>query len=96
MLGFGVENWPTTFEKFGLTYSSASSRVSNVIASVISVDQVSPVQTARLSESGPFGGRAVGASASKRSDPMTYLVSCLRVKTPIKLDFSSLRVSRYE
>src|SRR5205807_438798 len=36
-------SWPVTFEKFARTYSSASLSVPNVIASVITADQISPV-----------------------------------------------------
>jgi hypothetical protein len=76
-----------TFEKFALTYSSALASVSNVMASVITADQASPVHTSRLPDGRPFGGRLVGASAVLRSEPMTYSAPCLQVMIPIELAF---------
>jgi hypothetical protein len=86
-LGFVAAGRPAKFEKFTFTYSSASSRVSNVFASVITPDHDSPVQTARLSEGRIFGARLVGASVAQRSELITKSLPCLRVKIPIAVSF---------
>jgi hypothetical protein len=72
-----------TFEKFARTYSSASSRLPNDRASVVTSDHAPPVHTAKPSVGRTLGGRLVGASVALRSEPMTNPIPCLRVKIPI-------------